>query len=607
MNADSHAPLIDLPPIFPGTVSGKIISFFSPLMKKILALSYLNEKYQEAKICSARLDFWEKALHVLDISYDLDEYELDNIPVDKPVVVVANHPFGALEGLIMASILRKKRSDVRILANYLLERIPDMKEVLIGVDPFEASLERIKANGIALRNLYKWLHHGGLVGVFPSGQVSHLRLVKREISDPPWQESVARIIRKTKATVVPMFFKGRNDSLFQLAGLVHPVLRTVLLPHALAGHSGTRVKVSIGSPVFPHQLTAYGSDQEIITYLRQRTYLLEMRKKTGHFQQYSKHRASLNPKVPHVYPGTLISEQRTLSPDQTLFENAEFSVHVAKSVQIPKLLHEIGWLREHTFRLAGEGTGRDIDLDIFDTHYLHVFLWDKKKSRLAGAYRMGQVDEIIRNLGPKGIYSNSLFKFKAAFWKSIQPCLELGRSFVCPEYQKSYSSLLMLWKGIGKFVLKNPHYKVLFGPVSIDNGYNDASRNLMIRFMQKMDLMHEMQHLVTPRRPLKTAGKHYFEKIDMDLMIKNIEDLSKIISEIDTHKKGIPVLLRQYLKLGGKMLGFNLDPDFSNVLDGLVLVDLRKTDLQQLGRYMGKEGALDYLTYHQVTCRAKAV
>ncbi len=161
----------------------------------------------------------------------------------------------------------------------------------------------------------------------------------------------------------------------------------------------------------------------------------------------------------------------------------DFSVLLAKAREIPNVLHEIGRLREVTFRQVGEGTGKPIDLDRFDDHYWHLFVWNRHANEVAGAYRLGPSDEILARFGPKGFYTSQLFQWKRTFLDRISPALELGRSFVRPEYQKTYAPLLLLWKGIGQFLIRNPQYKLLFGPVSISNGYTAASRQLMVKFL----------------------------------------------------------------------------------------------------------------------------
>lgn len=597
--------LIDLPSPFTTALPNKAFHVCKFPLEKFLALSYLNRKYREALRDEEKKqgDFLERALKALNIRTIVDAEELLHIPERGPVVVVANHPFGALEGLVMAAVLRQRRPDVKIMANHLLRRVDELRNLFLFVDPFARGAATIQGNGAALRKTLAWLRSGGLLGVFPAGEVSHLQIRRRTAADPPWSASVARIIRKTGATAVPMFFQGVNGLLFHLAGLIHPRLRTLLLPHALARKADSDLRIRIGRPIDPEHLNNCPTDAEMIAYLRYRTYFLHCATRRG---QVSKRRtpplavaaggasaalpASVNP---------LHRERKTLGKEQTLLETGDFCVHLAEARHIPLLLREIGMLREKTFRLAGEGTGKEVDLDIFDAHYQHLFLWDKHGGRIAGAYRLGRTDTILKNFGAKGLYTATLFSFRPEFWDKIVPALELGRSFVCPEYQKSYAPLLLLWKGIAGFIQRHPEYRTLFGPVSIDNDYHSFSRQLIVSYLQVKGHMHELADHVRPRKPFRQRRMFRLDDSLLTMMARNIDDVSEIIADIDAHKSGVPVLLRQYLKLGGKFLGFNVDREFSNVLDGLVLVDLLRTDRRTLDRYLGKEGAQNFLALHQ--------
>ena len=277
-------------------------------------------------------------------------------------------------------------------------------------------------------------------------------------------------------------------------------------------------------------------------------------------------------------------------------ETENFLVLLAKSPEIPNLLHEIGRLREITFRQAGEGTGRSIDLDTFDHHYWHLFLWNRSAQEVVGAYRLGPSDEIVKSIGVNGLYTRQLFAWTPSFLERISPALELGRSFVRSEYQKTYSPLLLLWRGIGQFLVRNPHYKVLFGPASISADYGPASRQLIVQFLRAYRQSPELAPLVRPRNPFRTG----LFRVGQELMKESawdIEELSALIADIEFDRKGVPILLKQYLKLGGELVAFNVDRNFANALDGLIVVDLRKTDRRLLERYLGVQGAAAFLAH----------
>jgi len=264
------------------------------------------------------------------------------------------------------------------------------------------------------------------------------------------------------------------------------------------------------------------------------------------------------------------------------------------------VLREIGRLREYTFRKVGEGTGRSIDVDVFDEHYHHLFTWNREKKEIVGAYRLGLADEIVKKYGVKGLYTYTLFKFDHRLIDKLLPCVEMGRSFVRPEYQRSFSSLLLLWKGIGVFIARNPQYATLFGPVSISNEYRDHSRRLMLRSLSLSNFANDLARLVKPRNPPKGNVRAEWSLDTFNPYISDVDNVSAIVQDIEGGKKGIPILLRQYLKLGGRVLAFNVDEEFSDVVDGLIAIDLRKTDARTRVKYMGEEASTAFCNYHGI-------
>jgi putative hemolysin len=289
-----------------------------------------------------------------------------------------------------------------------------------------------------------------------------------------------------------------------------------------------------------------------------------------------------------------------LLQNNLLLDQGEFSIYQAMKSDSADIVEEIGRLRELTFRSAGEGTGKEKDLDIYDNYYVHVFAWDKDKKNIIGAYRLGLTDRIIENHGLNGLYTHTLFKYKKELFENLKPSIELGRSFVREEYQKNYAPLMLLWKGIGQFVVKNPRYRVLFGPVSINDDYTNFSQDIIKRFLENRHYNTNLARFVKPRIPFKRPFlKRGFDTKAIGRLMHDIDQVSAVVSEFEKDQKGVPILLKQYLKLNGKILGFNVDPDFSRVLDALILVDLSQTDPKILERYMGKENAAGYLSHQE--------
>jgi putative hemolysin len=292
-----------------------------------------------------------------------------------------------------------------------------------------------------------------------------------------------------------------------------------------------------------------------------------------------------------------------LPREACLVESGAFQVFCADAAKIPSTLREIGRLREIAYRAVGEGTGRMLDLDTFDDRYLHLFLWDREQRRVAGAYRLGQADEIVATCGVEGLYTRTLFRYDEELLARMGgPALELGRSFVRREYQKNYNALLLLWKGIGQFVVRHPHYRFLFGPVSVSARYADTSHGLLMEFLRQNHLAADLAAVVDAIHPCK-----YSPAPDAGALApQTLDEVNRLVAQTEHDGKGVPVLLRQYLKLNARLIGFNIDPAFGDAVDALMVVDLATVDSAILRRYLGRQGAATFLAVHERPRRTRA-
>ena len=303
------------------------------------------------------------------------------------------------------------------------------------------------------------------------------------------------------------------------------------------------------------------------------------------------------PAVIDEVPRTALhGEIEALPSNQRLVESEALCVYWARAAQIPHVLHEIGRLRELTFRAVGEGTGRRSDVDRFDADYVHMFVWDARAHAIVGAYRLGLVDEIITRHGVRGLYTHSLFEYGTELLDCLSPAIELGRSFVRAEYQRSFAPLLLLWCGIGRFIERSPRYAVLFGPVSISGRYTAASRRLMVDYLAGCMADDRVSRQVKPRRPFLYGTPT--ARPDATPVPTTIEELSRRVARIEPNGHGVPVLLRHYLRLGGRVLEFSIDDEFSNALDALMMLDLRRVEPALLARYMGDAGSAAFRAHH---------
>ena len=365
-----------------------------------------------------------------------------------------------------------------------------------------------------------------------------------------------------------------------------------MLPREVVKKSNSDIKLSIGQTIKFNKIKKLESDK-LIRFLRISTYALSSKNIVKHNKKSDQNSTLSN--IINPIPDELLSEEiKHLPEEQTLITTTKVKVMFAYAKQIPWVLQEIGRLRELTFREVGEGTGNDIDIDIYDSYYIHLFLWDTDKHCIIGAYRLGLTDKIINNYGIKGLYSYSLFKYSEKKLRKLGPSIELGRSFIRGEYQRSPSSLSLLWKGIGAFIVKHQHYHTLFGPVSISNDYRDISRKLIVDCLRTNRLMKEISRSIKPRKPYKVINKTPWHIKELD-GLNDINLVSDIISQLEQGERGIPILIKQYTKLGGRFLEFNVDEEFNNALDGLIVVDLLKTEPELLEYFLGKNNAKDYL------------
>jgi len=581
---------------------------FGPVVERLLGLRAFDQHYQaghahytslslEDRTCGA---FFDGVVKSVGAQCELDEPQGFEFPKTGPLIIVANHPYGILDPCLLASYIGKQRRDLKVMTNALLGVMPEVKAHGIMVNPFggkEATRENLAGMKAALAHLKS----GGALLIFPSGEVSAYKPGKG-IEEAPWTNHVGSLVRRTQAAVLPVYFPGANSTLFHAAGVVHPRLRTALLLREFCQQQGSVVEMIVGSTLPFGKLRKFEDDEALTKYLRLHTLVLDERRRIA------KQSADQMP------PEDIIAIQRAANHRERIFCEVEalrsrggclvgqggLSVFCAHSHEIPDTLQEIGRLRELTFRQVGEGTGNDIDLDKFDRYYEHLFLWDEHKQCIAGAYRLGRADIILREYGPKGLYTNTLFKFEKPFLANLESAVEMGRSFITKDYQRNLSSLPLLWKGIAHWISRHPGYTKLFGPVSISKDYDKLSRKFIVEFLQENCLHEDLASYVKPRNPFRYMRGRKLMREFISAELQDVDDCSALISSLETDGKGIPILLKHYLRLNGTLLSFNVDKEFSSVVDGLILVDLTETEPKLLAKYMGEEKCREYLARHAV-------
>ena len=576
----------------------RIPGFLVKPVAKWIGIDWFNERYDESSETvkvAPKEEFFRTILNDFGMDYDIVVGDPSLIPPSGPVLVVSNHPFGGGDALIMADLINRVRPDSLILGNYLLSLVPQLSEYIIDVDPFGGK-EAPRQNVRAIRKAINHLRGGGLVALFPAGEVASFQLTKMRVVEKEWSSLVSQLVRKTDAPVVPVHFQGGNSAMFHCSGLIHPMLRTAQLIREMRRLSGRTIPVRIGRPISANELPRAGDGGA--RFLKQHVERLgQLRIEDNRWQRgrdgETRSPDELEPIIPPIPTEKLAAEVAALSEDHFFVERGEWRVFLASAEEIPNCLREIGRLREITFRGVGEGTGREIDLDRFDQWYLHLVLWNDRLSEIAGAYRFGPTLDIIPERGLEGLYTHNLFRYHSDFFKKTDPVLEVGRAFVVDHYQRSFASLSLLWKGIGTFYRRNPEYRYAIGPVSISSDYQMISRQLIMRFLQKnFWSMKHSKMVKSPTPPGKKEYPHYWSKTHLSDNLDTIGEINGAVSAIEPDGKGLPVLIRQYLKFETTFIGFNVDHDFSGVIDGLILVDFARTDRRTGNRLLG-EGVIE--------------
>ena len=559
------------------------------LLMELMKINQVNELFEQAQPAQGP-DFVDAILEGCGIDIEYDERELKNIPANGSFIAIANHPYGGLEGMVLLKILCSVRPDAKLMANFLLKKIPNLSDYFIAVNPFENIEHSSSISG--LKNTLELLANGTPIGIFPAGEVSTYKVDKQQVTDRMWHPVVGKIIAKAKVPVVPIYFHGNNGLLFNLLSLIHPALRTAKLPSELFNKHGHTIKLRIGKPINVQDIPDYTNPTKLLSVLRARTYALgtglEEEKKLFNPRNLFKIKSLPEEVVPEIAIAKLEAEVTPLREHHLIWTEKNYEVFIAPTSLIPNIIREIGRLREITFRDVGEGTNKSIDLDEYDIYYNHLFIWDLEAKMIVGAYRIGLGDEIFYSMGTEGFYLTELFKIREQFTPVLRKSLELGRSWIRKEYQQKPLPLFLLWKGILKYLIDNPRYRYLIGPVSISNSFSKFSKSLIVDYINRNHFDEELAQYVKPRKKFKVD----FSKIDTDLLMTgddSFKSLDSLISEIETRNMKVPVLLRQYIALNAKIISFNIDPKFADCLDGFLVLDLEQVPhemLEKLGKNM---------------------
>jgi len=517
-------------------------------------------------------DFIEQVLNFFNFSYSISHRDRQNIPATGRVVIVANHPLGALDGLALLRLLSEVRRDVKIVVNDMLMNFKAVNSLLLPVDNLSKTTRKS-----SVEQIIDCLRNDEAVIVFPAGEVSRIR--PNGVQDSKWTSGFLSFAKKTNSPILPIFVNAKNSSLFYSTSMVYKPLAGILLAHEIFNKKSKTISFNVGEPIPYHQLNTLPLiKKEKVKLIRR------------HLYRIGKGKSSLfiTEKV-IAHPEERREIKKELKQAECLGETKDgMKIYLFDYQSDSAVMHEIGRLREVTFRQVGEGTGRHRDLDKYDRDYRHLVLWDENELEIAGAYRIGEVTRLLEKQDSRGVYSQELFNYDT---DKVRPFfeqgIELGRSFVSPKYWGK-RSLDYLWYGIGAYLKHYPEIRYLFGPVSLSNSYPDLANALIVGFYQHY--FPDDDALAVAKVPYRLSDEE-MEMVDRTVTGVDFSDDFRVLREQLTHMNvTVPTLYKQYSDLceqgGVRFIDFNIDADFGHCIDGLVIVDLQQLKPAKRKRYL---------------------
>ena len=520
--------------------------------------------------------FSKQVLEKLDIKFEIPEHQLDYIPAEGGFITVSNHHYGAVDGMILNAVIGSRRPDYKILTTFILAKIDNLKNDFIPVDNFASGGAR-SVSGI--KEALGHLAEGKPLGLFPAGEVATWQKKKDRTSvqgchvveDKRWADNMMKLVLKSGLPVIPIWFDGGNSKLFHRLGRIHPILRTVRLAREMMGAAGKTIQVRIGQPIPAAQLSSFDAEK-LGVYLRNRCYALE-----GQLHQESTHIGSSEqqPVAEPVDP-KIIREQIAAVEDKMVFDTGEYKAYLILAKEAPKVMQEIYRLREVTFRAVGEGTGKALDTDPYDNYYHHLILWNVPNQELVGAYRVGYGTEILEaHGGVPGFYTSTLIKFGPDAEQILAHSMELGRSFIAEKYQREVLTLKLLLAGLCVATTKDPNVDCCVGLVTMSAAMPDFYKSLAVHFLYKNFMLPNAESFAKPTTPFKPKLLRVNPDQLMQVPEGDIDAFDRLLGAVSDGAYRLPVLFRKYFSCGAKVSCVNVDPDFSDCVDAMIVLKLR--------------------------------
>lgn len=519
------------------------------------------------------IEFVDAVLDYFDFDYTVSSSDLQNIPTSGKVVIIANHPLGGLDALCLLRLISQVRQDVKIVANDFLAGFEALNSLLIPIDNY-----KLRQSKNDIKKIYEALNNEEAVIIFPAGEVS--RASTKGIKDPSWNKGFLNFAQNTNAPILPIFLDAKNSKTFYTISLLNKTFSTLLLSHEMFKKKSKRINIKIGQIIPNENIVPKGIDKKFLVNLyRKHLYSLKKGKKSF-FQTQSA----------IAHPVNRIDLLNELRKSKLIGQtNDGKKIYLYDYTEDSIVLKELGRLREISFRKVGEGVNKKRDTDKYDIYYQHIILWDENELEIVGSYRIGNSNFIFKEIGVKGFYSNTLFKYEEEFSPYLRNSIELGRSFVQPKYWGT-RALDYLWFGIGAYLKNNPNIEYMFGPVSLSASFPTIAKDMIIFYYSHYYGNKEI--LIEAKTPYQYSNNinDIKELFDLNDKKKDFKFLKSTLANIGI---SIPTLYKQYSEIaedgGVKFLDFNVDHSFGDCIDGFILVEVEKIKESARQRYIDKE------------------
>lgn len=540
-------------------------------LKRLLHESEVNEFLEQNKDYVG-FEFIDRVLDHFNFSYQVSQVDRRNIPASGRVMIIANHPLGALDGLALLRLIGEIRPDVKIVANDLLMSLDGLKELVLPVDNMGGKTGRQQ-----LKAIMSSLHNEEAVIIFPAGEVS--RISPSGVKDQEWNHNYLKMAKKTNSPLLPVHIGGRNSMMFYTSSILYRPLSTIQLPNEMFRQRNRKIPMQVGQAIPIQELSKLPlSDKEKNKLVKRHLYRIAKGKKpllkTEKTVEHPQNRQAIK---------TELKQAEHLGSTK---DNKQIFLVDYNPMSIT--MKEIGRLREIAFRKVGEGTGERSDLDKFDQYYRHLVLWDEEALEIVGAYRIGEVARYMKEDNQNRIYSAELFSYSCDMEPYFEQGIELGRSFVQPKYW-GMRSLDYLWYGIGAYLKHHPEIRYMFGPVSLSNSYPQIAKDFIVAFYKKY--FADKEFLARSYTPYQISAEHSDIISGLFQGESYEEDFRTLKEQLGHLGASVPTLFKQYSELcepgGVRFLDFGVDADFGYCVDGLVLVDLHQVKEAKRKRYLG--------------------